>query len=92
MKIIGQVNSSNFLVEASDQELVRCMGYGSTYGDSVPKLSVGKVININALWDALQVERSRPSDLQTLADKLREAASQVDKINTALASPIIVTP
>jgi hypothetical protein len=68
------------------------MGYGSTYGDSVPKLSVGKVININALWDALQVERSRPSDLQTLADKLREAASQVDKINTALASPIIVTP
>lgn len=91
MKIIADVNGSKFLVEATDTELVRIMGFGYTSQarEKGHKIEVGKEIPVSPLWEALEVTRGRVAEVTNLAASLRKTADRVDSINAALKSPIV---
>lgn len=91
MKIIADVNGSQFIVQATDTELSRIMGYGypTQARDKGHKIEVGKEIPVSALWEALEVTRVRVTEVANLAASLRKTADRVDAINAVLKAPIV---
>lgn len=91
MKIIASIDGSRFLVEATETELARIMGYGytSTAREKGHKIEVGREVPVNPLWEALEVTRGRVTEVASLANSLRKTADRVDAINATLKSPIV---
>lgn len=91
MKIIAEVNSDRFIVEATSSELAQIMGFAGTYHlkDRAHQLAVGRDVQVTPLYQALEVSRERKEEIAGLAEELRKAADRVDSINNALASPIV---
>ena len=89
MKIIAKMGSDEFLVSASESELLYIAGYNSKYGLKDCELpSIGKQINVSDPFAALRVSRGRKLEVEKLANQLRDTAKRVDTINAALAAPI----
>jgi len=91
VKIIATIDGSKFLVEATETELSRVMGYGWTtqMREKGHKLEVGKEIKVNDLWQALEVTRGRVGEVAALAEGLRKTAARVDSVNATLAAPLV---
>jgi hypothetical protein len=88
MQIIGKGGHNEYLVSASEEELAQIAGYNYSF-PSGERPEVGRKIAVSRLWNALQVERSRPYKLKEMAEQLRSVAKSVDAINEALECPII---
>lgn len=90
MKIVAKTGSGSFLVDATEHELARIMGFA--YTNSIPadkKLDLGREVDVSRMYEALAVERERMDDVQKLANGLRSVADRVEKINAALSCPLI---
>ena len=89
MIIIGKTEKG-FIVEVSEEDLTRIMGYG--YKHEVPvhaRPKVGWEVKVCDLWNALYHARDRRKEIDNLATGLRRAADNVDAINAALAHPMV---
>jgi hypothetical protein len=88
MKIIARVSSSEFLIQANEHEIAKVCGH--TWASGL-KLEVGQTIEVTKLWQALEFVMARPKEVAEMAEKLRKAAENVDRINSTLEHPIIVS-
>ena len=92
MKVIGKVNSSTFLVQASEDDLAKIMGFRhSSYVPAADKPEVGRELQVSELWDVLNITRERHEEIKKMAASLRGEATRLDKVNNTLAKPIIET-
>ena len=88
MKIIAAMRPNEFLVQMTDLEIARVLGFGFV-SEVKPSLSVGQEIKVADLWRALEISRERHDELAKMATQLRTAATRVDSINAALSNPIV---
>lgn len=90
MKIIANVTSDRFLVEADSYELAHIMGFSyPTELKESRKLAVGRDVEVSGLWQALSITRAREKEVAALAESLRKIADRVDSVNKTLAAPIV---
>ena len=60
MKIVAKTGSGSFLVDATEHELARIMGFA--YTNSIPadkKLDLGREVDVSRMYEALAVERAK---------------------------------
>jgi hypothetical protein len=83
MKIIAQVNTGRFLVEAGELELLNI-----AEADRLA-LQVGTEIVLPPSWAASRFIRSRRRDVERLAAELRDLATAIETANKSLAHPTV---
>lgn len=90
MKIIALVSSGKFLAEVSDDEVAQIMGYPSAYRlEERLKPKVGSEVKVDSLFQVVTISRERKQDVVDLVDSLRKQANRLEKMNEAMAEPIL---
>lgn len=106
MKVVAHVGPRHVLVESEVGELAKIMGL--TYTHELPEYSrhhgsdagsftrsyfhLGKVIEVDKLWEIIQHERTRPKEITGMVRNLRSLADMLEGVSAALPTPPTQAP
>jgi hypothetical protein len=85
MKIIAAIDRSNFLVQATDDELARIMGY--QYRSALPdvaRLDIGAELKISEIYDAYLQVRDIGQTLAEAVERHARLVASVKKVHAAI--------
>lgn len=77
MKVIGKT-TDGFIIEASEREVSRLIGFYSGAETGHPKLVVGAEIKVSEMYDQLYALRNNRNTLAKEAEKLRMIAGLLE--------------
>lgn len=80
MRIIGKTDGSGFIVEASAKELANVAGFYWEGDDKCPRLQVGRVLEVGAMYTRLTALKRAESELAGAQTTLRAVADLLDPI------------
>jgi hypothetical protein len=94
MKIIAKVNSSKYLIEATDTEIARVLGVSSEYylereaPQGVRSLAVGTEIPVSPWWDFVHKLKGDEESVRKMGATLRSIADLVTGAWPGIVEPI----
>ena len=84
MKIIGKANEK-FLVEISEDEILRILGYSGRFDSDKPKdmktFSAGDIIQVSEIFDQLKYFKYNENRLKKIAEELQRYASNLTLVD-----------
>ena len=73
MKILGETDDG-YILQATKDEVARCVGVSSRFAYGAQQLKVGVVIQVNAMYDQISSWRARRTDIEAAQRMLRATA------------------
>lgn len=89
MQIIGTVERDVFIVQATADELAKCMGY--SYSTSVPsanKLEVGREINVTEAYSTTSNVIGSDRELNEVRERLLRTVAAIDSARKILGPKV----
>ena len=86
MKIIGNTDDG-FIIQATNDETYRLIGYFSQYSDGRPTIKVGSEIPVNKMYNQLYHLSYHKKEIMEMQAKLRAAATLLDEVDPITLPP-----